>query len=204
MRTFLIFLWVLFSVNSFGQDSLRGQVLSVVDNTPIPHFSIRVNGKDLVVTDANGNFVVPIKKDKVQLASIFGHHGFDTTVNSKTNQKLLLHSAYVYDSTLAKYDLQHKTIRIFCRVAFAPVAQMSSDNEFEKKYHLRYYVVGDFLPSSIAQMISYNLVVADYLDRRYGTKWRAELRSDVLGIFKTIGSQQQFGVSGAGRKNNRR
>lgn len=200
MRTFLIFLLILFSVNCFGQDSLRGQVLSVTDNTPMSHFSIRVNSKDLVVTDANGNFVVPIKKDKVRLASIFGHHGFDTTVTNKTNQELQLYSASTYDSTLAKYDIQHRTIRIFCGVAFAPMAQMSSDNEFEKKYHLKYYVVGDFFPSSVAQMTSYNLVVADYLDKLYGIKWRSELRSDVLGIFKTVGSQQQFGVSGAGRK----
>jgi hypothetical protein len=203
MRTFLIILSVLFSVSSFGQDSLRGQILSVIDSTPIPRFSIRVNGKDLVVTDGNGIFSIATKKDKVRLASTFGHHGFDTTVNRKTSQQLELYSTSVYDSTLAKYDVQHKTMRIFCGVAFAPMARMSSDDEFEKKYHVRYYVVGDFLPSSVAQMTSYNLVVADYLDRRYGTKWRQELRSDVLGIFKTVGSQQQFGVSGAGRDSNR-
>jgi hypothetical protein len=203
MRISLIVVSVLFSVGSFGQDSLRGKVLSVIGSKPIPRFSIRVNGKDLVVTDANGNFAIAARKDKVRLASIFGHHGFDTTVNAKTNQELQLYSASAYDSTLATYDIQHGTMRVFCGVAFAPMARMLSDDEFEKKYHVRYYVVGDFLPSSVAQMTSYNLVIADYLDRRHGTKWRAELRSDVLGIFKTVGSQQQFGVSGAGLKSNR-
>lgn len=184
-------------MKSFGQDSLKGQVLSVIDSTPIPHFSIRVNDKSLVSTDESGKFSIPIRNGKLRLASIFGLHGFDTTIKSKTSGSISLYSAQFYDSTLAKYDIQHGTIWIFCGVAFAPLAPMESDNEFENKYHVRYYIVGDFLPSSVAQMTSYNLVVADYLVRRYGTKWRAELRSDVLGIFKTDGSQQRFGASRA-------
>lgn len=200
MRTFLIVLLVFLSISSPAQDSLRGRVLSVIDSTAIPHFLIRINKKSIITTDAEGNFCIPIKNGKLRLASIFGFHGFDTTIFRKPGERLLLYSAKYYDPALAHYDLQHATVLLFCGVAIAPMAPLKSDKEFESKYQVHYYIVGDFLPSSVAQMTSYNLVVADYLDRRYGKKWRAELRSDVLGIFRPASSQQSFGISETGRK----
>jgi hypothetical protein len=56
---------------------------------------------------------------------------------------------------------------------------------------VKYYIVGDLRPSSVAQMTSYNLVIAEYFDRKYGKDWKLEVRSDVLGIMqKKVGIQR--------------
>jgi hypothetical protein len=189
MRKFSIILLVFLSIKTYGQNIYQGQILSLVDSTPVPRFSIRVDNKSIIATDSSGYFSATTKKNRVRLSTIFGLHGFDTTLNNKDNIKL--YAAKFYDSILATYDVQHGTIMLFCGVAFAPMAPMQRDKDFEKKYNVRYYIVGDFLPSSVAQMTSYNMVVADYLDRKYGKGWRLEIRHDVLGLMqKKAGSQR--------------
>lgn len=186
MQKFLTVVSLLFLVKSYGQNDFRGQILSIVDSTPIPHFSLKVDNKELVKTDSLGFFSLSGSKSKIKLTTIFDLHGFDTIINITTRKSIELYSVQIFDSTLAKHDLKHGQVFLFCGVAFAPMAFMQSDKEFEKKYHVQYYIVGDFLPSSIAQMRSYNLIVAGYLDKRFGVDWRAEIRRDALGITKTV------------------
>ncbi|MGG9960897.1 hypothetical protein [Ferruginibacter sp. SUN106] len=179
----LFFLMTFFaSVSSFGQNTFKGQILSIVDGSPLTNFHFRVDKKKLDKTDSLGFFSITTEKNKVRLSTIFGIYGFDTTLKNSNGDNLKLYTIQNYDSTLADFDIRQNKFRLFCGVAFAPLAPMPSDKDFEKEYHTSYYIVGDFLPSSIEQMTAYNKVVAEYLDKKYGKEWRAKVRPDVLGV----------------------
>jgi hypothetical protein len=171
-------------VSSFGQHIFKGQILSIVDSTPIPNFQFEVDKKKTVSTDSLGFFSISTKKNKVRLSAIFNLYGFDTTFKN-TSSDLKLYSIQDCDSALAQFDIRHNKFRLFCGVAFAPLAPMG-DKIFEKEYHTNYFIVGDVWPSSIEQMTAYNKVIAQYLDKIYGKEWRAKLRPDVLGLPKKI------------------
>ena len=189
MRKFLILVAASISLNAPGQGIFHGQILSVADSTPISHFSIRVNNKKIITTDSVGFFSVTTSKKKIRLTAIFGLHYFDTTLTIKNNSNgIRLYTAGIYDSALAAYDIQFGKLILFCGVAFAPMASTRWDKDFEKKFNLQYFIVGDFLPSSVPQMESYNKVIADYLDKLFGQEWRLQLRRDVLGIPKKAGN----------------
>lgn len=181
MRNFPILLAAFISLNAPGQNIFHGQILSIADSTPISHFSIRLNSKKVITTDSAGFFSVTTSKKKIRLTTIFDLHHLDTTLTIKDNNNgIKLYTAGIRDSILAAYDIKHGIVLLFCGVAFAPMAPTQRDKDFEKRFNLQYYIVGDFHPSSVSQMASYNKVVADYLDKIFGTGWRAGVRGDVL------------------------
>ncbi len=186
MRHLLFLLTFSVSVSSFGQNTFKGQILSVVDSSPITNFSFRVDKKKLYKTDSLGYFTITTPKNKVRLSTVFDIHGFDITLKNGSMDNLKLFTVQNYDSTLAEFDIRQSTFRLFCGVAFAPLAPMPSDKDFETLYRTSYYIVGDFLPSSVDQMTAYNKVVAEYLDKQYGTEWRTKVRPDVLGVTKKV------------------
>jgi hypothetical protein len=57
----------------------------------------------------------------------------------------------------------------------------SNQVKFEKKYKVEYF---DFNCTSDLNecILSYNKVIFDFLDKKYGTKWRKEVRKDVIGF----------------------
>ena len=187
MRLLLLLFTIFVSLSLFGQSTFKGQILSIVDGSPVTNFHFRVDKKELGKTDSLGFFSITTPKNKVRLSTIFGIYGFDTTLKNSSNDNLKLYTIQNYDSTLADFDIRQNKFRLFCGVAFAPLAPMPSDKDFEKQYNTSYYIVGDFLPSSIEQMTAYNKVVAEYLDKKYGKEWRAKVRPDVLGVNK-VGS----------------
>jgi hypothetical protein len=178
------------SLCSFGQTTFSGQFLSIVDGTPIANLYFRVNKKKLEKTDSLGFFSFTISKNKAHI-SVSRIYGIDTIFRRKNNDNLKLYTVKNYDSTLADFDIRQNKFRLFCGVAFKSVFA-EGDKDFEKKYNVRYHIVGDFLRSSVAQMTSYNMVVADYLDKKYGKGWRLEIRRDVLGLMqkKTVNQQR--------------
>ena len=184
----LFFLITFFaSLSSFGQNTFKGQILSIVDGSPLTNFHFQVDKKELGKTDSLGFFSITTQKNEVRLSTIFDIYGLDTTLKNINTNNLKLYTIQNYDSTLADFEIRQNKFRLFCGVSFAPVAPMPSDKDFEKEYHTSYYIVGDFIPSSIEQMTAYNKVVAEYLDKKYGKEWRAKVRPDVLGITKKVG-----------------
>lgn len=73
-------------------------------------------------------------------------------------------------------------MKLFCGLAFAPVANGKADIDFEKKYGINYYIVGDYLDYTEEEMKAYNLAIANSLDEKFGTAWRKECRKDVIGL----------------------
>mgnify|MGYP000946366640 CR=1 FL=1 len=187
MRQLFILSTFFISQYSFGQRTFNGQILSIVDSTPIANFYFRVD-KKLDKTDSLGFFSITSGKNKVHLSTVFNIYGFDTTFRKPNFSNFKLYTVQNYDSTLANFDIRQNKLRLFCGVAFVPLAPMPSDKLFESKYLTSYFIVGDFLPSSIEQMTAYNKVIAQYLDKMFGKEWRAEIRPDVFGISNKAGS----------------
>ena len=188
MRQIFFLLTLFASVSSFGQNTFKGQILSIADGSPVTNFNFRVDKKKLGKTDSLGFFSITTPKNKVRLSTIFGIYKFDTTLRNSNNDNIKLYTIQNYDSTLADFDIRQNKFRLFCGVAFAPPAPMPSDISFEKEYHTSYFIVGDFWPSSIEQMTSYNKVIARHLDKIYGKEWRNKVRPDVLGVTTEVGS----------------
>lgn len=187
MRQLFYLMTVFVSFTSFGQNVFKGQILSIVDGSPVTNFDFRVDKKEFGTTDSSGFFSITTRKNKVRLSTIFGIYGFDTTLKNSNNHDLKLYTVQNYDSTLADYEIRQNKYRFFCGRAVAPLAPMPSDKDFEKQYNTSYYIIGDYLPSSIEKMTAYNKVVADYLDKKYGKEWRTKVRPDVLGVNKVGG-----------------
>lgn len=60
---------------------------------------------------------------------------------------------------------------------------MPNDFKFEEKYHVKYQAQGCTFPD-FECLRSYNLVVFEFLDKKFGRKWRNEARNNVLFLKK--------------------
>lgn len=79
-------------------------------------------------------------------------------------------------------DLLNNTLRLFSVEGPDPVAFSKRDSLFEKKYCVKYVLFGCEPDYEHEAMSEYNRKVERYLDRRFGKKWRLELRGNVVGI----------------------
>lgn len=52
---------------------------------------------------------------------------------------------------------------------------------FERKYQLKYLDFGCVIPKDLCLDV-YNAEIAKYLDKKYGSSWRKEVRKDIMGI----------------------
>lgn len=79
-------------------------------------------------------------------------------------------------------DSINNTLHIFSMSGPDPVAFSKKDSLFEKKYCVKYVLFGCESDYDFEDMYEYNIKVERYLDRRFGKKWRLELRDDAVGI----------------------
>lgn len=179
MQKLLFLIAISIAVEAPGQNIIRGQVRSIVDNKPVPYFRLQTGKKQAVYTDSTGLFSVSTKKNKVKLS-------FDYTINVSVDTTLFitdsltpvtLFTANSWDSSQATYDIAHNTIWLFCCFGFFVIAPTPQDAEFEKEFGVTYFIVGDAPPAPVDRLRSYNRVVGEYLDRKYGTGWRKRTKA---------------------------
>lgn len=82
---------------------------------------------------------------------------------------------------VAKEDIQNNNIRLLIIGGIVPAANTFQDNDFERKYKLKYFDYGD-TPPFFDCVKKYNEVIFKFLDTKYGTQWRDSVRKDVEGI----------------------
>ena len=182
MRHFLFSLTFFVAIKTWGQNTFTGQMLSIIDSTPLSNFYFSVNQRELNKTDSLGYFSITTHKKEVRVSTFGRNHGLDTILTNSHNYQVKLYTIQHVDSATAVFDIQQNNLQLFCGASITPLAPMPTDKDFEKAYQTRYYIIGDFLPSSTQQMTAYNKVVAYYLDTKYGTEWRSKVRPDVLGV----------------------
>ena len=77
-------------------------------------------------------------------------------------------------------DLKNEEPRLF--VFDDPYLDNHSPNSFEKDYNVYYVPDGAVYYNSPDSILKYNQIVFKYLNEKFGTKWREEVRSDVVGL----------------------
>jgi hypothetical protein len=79
-----------------------------------------------------------------------------------------------------KADFKNKNVYLFLQGGIAPV-EYTTDKDFENKYGIYFFDFG-CVPPSEKCVIEYNSLVFDYLTKKYGKKWKREIRNDVIGF----------------------
>lgn len=181
---YIIFLSFFFtSSNLFGQPTIKGQILSIVDSLPIPDIQIRVDNKKILNADSSGIFTIVTSKRKIRLSCVYGFlHSFDTLITvARADGHIKLYTIGTIDSSVAKYDLVDNQSVLFCGGGFLCAPHMYNDEGFKSEYNVQYYLLGCVMPA-IEGLISYNKAVANNLDAKFGLLWRDKLRYDVHGV----------------------
>ena len=99
---------------------------------------------------------------------------------SITDFHLIITADCEVNKEIAEIDIENKKPRLLLIGSIAPIIY-NNQCIFEKKYNIEYYDFG-CLPPSEECVIQYNKTVFNYLDKKFGRKWRKEVRKDVIGL----------------------
>ena len=179
------FILVAFS-NCFVHKTFSGQILSIVDSLPSPGGEVKINNKEVIISDSSGRFSFSTTKRKIRLSDLSMFPRFDTVFYRRSfTTTIKLYSSVPIDSTLALFDITHNTIRLLCGGGFRSLGPMPFDKDFETLYSVRYWYLDCIVPSQ-KELSAYNNAVADYLDKKYGTVWRYKVRGDVHNLTRKV------------------
>ena len=103
-----------------------------------------------------------------------------TDINNNCGAKILAVNSVIDAAKIAKSDINKGVFCLFVQGGIAPIVY-KEDLEFEKKYNVN---ISDFGCTGVNEKISsaYNQEVFKFLDKKYGKKWRKELRKDIIGF----------------------
>jgi hypothetical protein len=186
MRHILLGLILVTLSNCFVHKTFSGQILSIVDSLPSPGGEVKINNKEVIISDSSGRFTLSTTKRKIRLSDLSIFPRFDTVLHRRSlTTPVKLYSSVPIDSTLALFDLAHNTIRLLCGGGFNGLGPMPFDKDFETLYSVRYWYLDCVMPSH-KELNSYNNVVAGYLDKKYGNERRYKVRGDVHNITRKV------------------
>jgi hypothetical protein len=139
-------------------------------------------------SDSLGNFKFDKLKRGNYYLSIYGQPRLIRITNilldslSRNDIEIVIEAENDWASReIAEIDIELNEIKLLIVGGIAPIFY-SSQYEFEKKYQIKYYDYGDLIRVPFELMEEYNKRVFEYLDFKYGQKWRLEVRKDVLGL----------------------
>ncbi|WP_461056280.1 FEKKY domain-containing protein [Spirosoma arcticum] len=84
-----------------------------------------------------------------------------------------------YNPSVAQQDIASSKPRLLLQGGIAPVRR-AEDSSIEKQFGFVYEDFGCVKPADDSCLQEYSQVVFTYLDKKYGTAWRAKVRKDVL------------------------
>lgn len=157
-----------------------------IDLVPASNTTIVVKGaRKGAETDSLGNYeITDLTPGQYELLILgFGYKEKDTILiidDFLKNVNFILDAECSVNQQRAIKDLRKNKPKLLLFGSIAPVVY-PNDKEFEDKYGIRFYDYG-CTPPAIECMASYNQVIFDYLDDKYGSKWRKEIRNDVIGL----------------------
>jgi hypothetical protein len=115
---------------------------------------------------------------KILILILLATLGFGIKANSK--MVLMSDSTKINSVKLAKDDIKKGYVNFLIHGGIAP-KYFKNQNVFEEKYKVKYRDFGCVMPANVS-ITDYNNVVAQYLDKKFGLKWRSEVRKDIVGI----------------------
>jgi hypothetical protein len=196
MRFTALLFGVLFTANCLKAQNVTkdltifGQVKVLVGKEvtkPLEYVWIEIKElKNITLADSLGHFKLNIKRPgayKINLRGI-GYQNCDTTINLQPEDSLNIYIKVAdcnINDTTAKHDIKKEKIQLLLVGGIVPT-RLNNQNEFEKKYGLKYIDYGDQLPASLECLALYNRTIFEYLDSQFGKSWRLEVRPDVIGF----------------------
>ncbi len=170
---------------------LTGQVKVIINDID----TIYATDKPLLVIDRELNYdmvdsigffkIAVSKKNKHSLRIIGWGYKIESIIDS---DKQSTHNLVLYgnvdckvDQFVAEKDIQNNNIRLITIGGVVPIANTYLDNDFERKYKLKYFDYGD-TPPFFDCVKKYNEVIFKFLDAKYGIQWRVNVRRDVEGL----------------------
>ena len=179
MRLILFVALISMQFSGFGQKTIHGKILSVGDNNPVSNFFLKAGRKQFIGTDSTGTFSFSTKKSKIKLSFPYTMTKSKDTIifTSDASTSVVLFTHLTWDSSQAKYDIEHNDIKLFCCFGFLVTAPTQKDKDFEKEFGIKYYIMGDAPPAPIDKLQTYNITIGKYLDRIHGTEWRKKTKA---------------------------
>jgi hypothetical protein len=189
---FIIYIILCLQQISVGQKtfSISGRVISAINHKPLFDYedvsvAIANDPKSVAYIDSIGRFKIEnLKEGKYKIVILdFIYEPFDTTVivSQKDIKGLVLALKYDcigFDKDSAYQDIKNGEPKLLLSGGIAPWFG-EDDDVFEKKYGFKYYEFG--CQHVVMECVeAYSSIVFDYLDKKFGKKWRKEVRSDVL------------------------
>ncbi|RZA00621.1 MAG: carboxypeptidase regulatory-like domain-containing protein [Sphingobacteriaceae bacterium] len=121
---------------------------------------------------SNGNYKLVNKKYNISSPFTIKNqsiNSFDITVNGCE-----------VNSEVAQEDIKNNTLKLLLAGGIAPV-YYEGQEKFEKKFNINYYEYG-CTPPEMKCLRGYNKETFKHLDKKYGKRWRKEVRPDVIGL----------------------
>jgi hypothetical protein len=193
-----LFLTILFinSIIGFSQEEneilIKGIVLSEVNGKPLENVFVIYKSKGLSSeTNDKGEFEYKYRireKNIVETIQLFasGYENLDTIIQvgkpGKYIFNFVLKPRFGLNRDKALEDIKNGEINILESSGIVPVLH-KSDSKFAKKYNLHFTDYG-CEPISWESLYEYNKTVFEYLDKKYGTKWRNKIRKDIIGLIE--------------------
>ena len=196
MKTAISLLIILISSLGFSQNdksdtiTIKGIIFSEVDGKPLENAYINYTSKyKYSITNENGKFEYKYLKKKKDLnekieISALGYEKYDTIIDLNKDDIIdlfiVLKTRFGLNRQKALEDINQGEINILLSGGIAPVIY-KGDKKFTKKYQVNFIEYGCEAISE-RSLIEYNQTVFEYLDKKFGEKWRKEIRDDVSGL----------------------
>ena len=197
MKQSLVFLVLFFLIiRLIAQDSVKanyqinGNVKKILELVAFPSSEtvIRINNSNKITeTDSLGYFHFDNLSKGHYLIQIIGN-GFqpkDTMINiidkSINNLELVIVLNCKISRQVADLDIKKGKPKLLFFGGLAPVAYYGQ-SKFEKKYNVEYSCYGGCMPPPKECAIEYNKRIFEYLDEKFGSSWRNEVRKDIIGL----------------------
>lgn len=86
---------------------------------------------------------------------------------------------FTYNKKKAFKDIKNGPPLLLLQGGIAPMIY-TTDDEFEKKFRIKYYDFGCVAPENIDYLIEYNNTIIDFLSEKYGRRWKKTVRKDII------------------------
>ena len=182
----------LISILSFAQNKelnkISGTVISGNSGNPIPDGTIMISRNKGYKCDTLGNFTIyQLTSGQHKLTfSAVGYENKDTTITIRdtdiNNLKWRIYTnCQKYSRETAIKNIQANNIVILFQSGIAPIVY-TKDKDFKKKYSVIFLDFGCVVSEYHECLVAYNRTIFQYLDKKYGMKWRREIRKDAIGF----------------------